>query len=404
MKKAIIFTGLIRDEKKFISFLDTHIARTQYKDIPFYFSSWLGELEKYPEVAARLKKLNAIYVEQNQPDLVLPGHALHQMVTWDLPFGLLENDVFVYKSRPDFADYSSFERFFQYTPVETSASSVCNTLPRYKFIISSLFLAQPFYINDITFAGMAGDLRRLTKLSLLDMVKYLRLGPEQLIWAPQFIETRSVLDIYFKGNIGLIFNDEKKSLKNIERLKGYPAYIFSLAFYFIVIRDAFDFFETENSSYFAEMLKGYSAEDFLWEALDLPFLVHHPSCSNNRTNIQNYVSAIIDGSCRPSKFQEDLKCAITNIQNRAPLPFDFLNNEAEEYDLFCTKELDIHGSKVVRKRAARIFITGAGAGWQQANLGTSVTQKLEVEINQLRRTINQLEAQVNFATNAAMPK
>jgi hypothetical protein len=402
MKRTIVFTGLVRNEARFISFLEQYHAHPGHADIPLYYSTWFGELDRYPVLRQRLQELNAIVIEQKQPDLVLKGHALHQLTTLDLPFSLIPDDVFVFKSRPDFANYNAFLRYMQYTPVATAASEGFDCLPQYRFLIHGLFGAQPFYINDITFAGMAADLRRLTALSMMDMVRYFRIAPEQLIWAPQFIQRNSVLDIYFRGNIGLIFNNESQTQRNILALQECPAYLHALAFYFLVIQQAFDFFEDEPHITPTE-LACHTVEELLWQPLLrqpplLPFITHNASCSTNHFNVMQYIDGIVNGACAPSSFGTNLHLAIETIRKQHNhFPATYFNSDMEKYARFCATELEVHGSKILHRQGDTYRIDGASADWQQANLGTPITEKLEAEVNYLRRTLNDMEHQLDLA-------
>jgi hypothetical protein len=396
MKKAMLISGLIRDEDKFTKFLDVLIDKSI--QIPIYYSTWVGELDKYPAIEKKLLSLDAIIIEQKQPDLILKGHVLHQMVTWDVPLNILADDVFIYKTRPDFADFDSFQTFLQYRPRPVEKSIPGVSLPRYKFLISGLFAAQPFYINDITFAGYAKDLRRLTRLSFMDLIRYFRFAPEQMIWGPQFIEPASILYTYFKSNVGLIFNDSESIGKNISALKKCKTYHYALATYFNVINAAFDFFKEEKFARDLNLIANHTAEEWLWSPVSAPYLSHNIACSTNHINVAAYYTGILDGVCKPSEFGESIMQASNHLldPNRS-LGHDAFSDDIGKYTRAVEEEMGIYGSRVMRNNGRRKLNIGANPEWTQANLGTPLTQSLEEEINHLRRILNETEKKLSLA-------
>ena len=79
MRRAIVCTGLIRNPEKFNAFLDriASLGASARADLTVFFSTWVDELNAYPEIRKRLKALNCVIIEQEAPDLALTGHALH---------------------------------------------------------------------------------------------------------------------------------------------------------------------------------------------------------------------------------------------------------------------------------------------------------------------------------------
>lgn len=389
MKRAVLFTGLIRDEDNFLRFLEAYAAGTHAASVPLYLSTWDGELAKYPRAAAMLRTLGAVVFEQPAPDLVIPGHMVHQLVSWDLPLARLEPDVFLYKSRPDFAYYRSFEQFMAYVPRPAEGGEG----QAWRYLVAGLFLSQPFYIGDITFAGAVADLRRLTRLAFVDLVRYFRMAPEQLAWTPQFVHGGSVLDAYLRVNLGLMFNEPAKSHANTSWLKMSQTYAAALAFYFDAVARRFDFFDGDCDwdPEAGARLRTLTADDLLWHNLEMPHLAHHANCGANRVNAGVYVRALLDGNYAPSAFGALLREFAVD-PGRAP-PAEVVARETARYADFGRAALQINGAKAIAPTLDGYAVRSA-ADWRQVGLGTSATAHLEAENNNLRRTLGGMEAEL----------
>ncbi len=75
-----VICGLVRDESAFVKKLDTLTAWRRTGAIDgIVFSTWMGELDRYPAVAAAYAAGAFTLVETEQPQLKAPGHFIHQM-------------------------------------------------------------------------------------------------------------------------------------------------------------------------------------------------------------------------------------------------------------------------------------------------------------------------------------
>src|SRR5262249_32749964 len=153
----------------------------------------------------RLAGLGARLVTQGQPNLVLPGHILHQLASLDAGLAQLDDDTMVLKTRPDSCDPDDIRRLIELEPVAMATNRHIAMPFGHAVHILSVFGAHPFYINDMTFAGRAADLRALLRLPFLFQTRYVRMGPEQLYWGGAAAGELPVFDAYFRVNLGLIF-------------------------------------------------------------------------------------------------------------------------------------------------------------------------------------------------------
>lgn len=391
-QRVVVFTGLVRNEAKFLEFLNAYDKDAPEGRPPLYFSTWKGELEKYPVVKDSLNRLGATILEQRQPDLVLPGHVLHQLVALDLPLSVIDSDTFVYKSRPDFADFAAYRSFRESVPEPVLDGRFGNIAPRNKFQIVGFFAAHPLYINDITYCGVARDLYKITSLPFTAMTRYNRIAPEQLIWGGALLNRIRVLDRYFRSNVGLIFDDEPKTLAHIDILKKSTCYAHALATYFTILNALFsDLHSTHRSP--SEDVVDCTLEEFLWRPVNDPRVVMHPTAFTNSVKEIGLISRILAGKFRNSSFG-DLFLKALSDQNSLEYPEDYMTDEIERSALAyedAVKELNIGGGKGIRYKAGKFQLEGAPPKWIQEQTGTPLTQALETEVNYLRRVNNELQ-------------
>lgn len=397
MQRVVLFTGLIRNEEKFLKFLNAY-EKEELLDRPqLFFSSWVGELEKYPLVQDSLTRLGAVILEQQQPDLILPGHTLHQLMALDFPLGIIDPGSFVYKSRPDFADFATYKAFRMKEPEPVSDGRFRCIAPRYKFQILGFFAAHPFYINDITYCGVARDLFQLINLPFTAITRYNRIAPEQLIWGGSVLHQIRVMDRYFRSNIGLIFDDEQKTNFNNNILKTSACYAYAMASYFIVLNSHFSSLESMPPDR-SEDAMGCTLEEFLWRPQKDPRIVLHPTAFNNSVKDVALIPKFLEGKFKSSAFGDLFLEALLTL-NSLELPEDYMNAEIERSGLDyedAVKSLHIDCGKGIRKAAGKFLLEGVPRPkWNQAQTGTPLTQALEREVNQLRRANNELQEKLS---------
>lgn len=394
--RIVVFTGLIRNEAKFLDFLNAYEKDEPEGRPMLYFSTWSGELEKYPEVKNTLKRLGAVILEQPQPNLLLPGHTLHQLVALDFPLSIIDPNSYVYKCRPDFADFATFKTFREKVPELVSDRRFRSIAPRYKFQILGFIPAHPFYINDIIYCGVARDLFQITNLPFAAMTRYHRMAPEQLIWGGALLNRVRVLDRYFRSNVGLIFDDEQKSMAHIDILSKSACYAYALASYFIIINAHFSNL-VQIPSDESEAVIGCTLEDFLWRPINDPLVHSHPTAFTNTVKSVGFISKILSGKFKSSSFGELFLEALSML-NSLNFPEDYITAELERSALAyedAVRGLNIVGNKAIRHKDGKFLLEGALAPkWIQEQTGSPLTQALEMEVNYLRRVNNDLQAKL----------
>jgi hypothetical protein len=396
--RALVFTGLVRDEPRFIDFLDRLNSHLEIERHPIYFSTWLGELEKYPRAASKLNDLGAMIIEQRQPDLRLPGHILHQLVALDAALNFIDPDAFVFKTRPDFADFSAYQSFLKADVSRATSGPFGHVSAGCKIHVMGCFLAQPFYINDITYCALARDLIRVVALPFTALTRYHRMAPEQLIWGGRTIGSIRVLDTYFRVNTGLIFDDVEKVAAHIRMLQEFDSYAFALAAYFFNLHANYRSVHPPTATEF-DFVYDVTLEDLLWGRVDSPIVAFHTTAYTNSFRKIELVEKILNGEFRGSRFGDKVLEAIKKLKS-IERPEEYLTPELQSSaENYCeaVKTIEVRGGKLAIREKNRIRIEGADPIWAQQQTGTPLTERLENEVNYLRRSNNDLQERLRKA-------
>jgi hypothetical protein len=392
LKRAILFTGLVRDEPRFLRFIADYAALPVEARCPFYFSTWIGEVQKYPAVKQALTECGAVILEQPEPDVVLPGHALHQMVSLDLGLSVIGPDVFVYKSRPDFASFDSFRKYLGQVARPVRQGGLSFPGQRHRFHVLAFFASQPMYINDIVFAGDSSDLRHLSAWSLASSFRYLRVAPEQIIWGGAFIPLVPSLDAFFRANIGLIFGNRELFEASRDVLVASPLYARALASYFELLSCSFDRLDPDYPALDVSV-SGLTLDQMLWEPLpDNRCLGHHVQAHVNTVHAVDVADVLMAGGFVESPLGNRVIAELRQLRSGAAEGASYLD-EALELGR-ASVQSGIHGFKLPTPYEGAQRLHGARAEWRPLGERTDRVVELETQINHMRRTIESLMAQV----------
>jgi hypothetical protein len=396
MKKAILICGLVRDPFRFSLFLEAYEKMSDAKKIPVYYSTWAKEVDKYPKVKELLKRNNVILLEQDEINLILPGHALHQIVTLDFGLSLIDESAFVLKTRPDFLSIEDYLQFLEINPEKPEKCDWTYPNQKTKYYIKCFCPSQPLYINDITFAGNCQDLKKLLLCSLLAICKYNRLAPEQIIWGGSLLSEVPVFDWFFKSNIGLIFSNNQLNIQHREILVESEIYAAVLAYYFLLLQNAFSpTAKYEMTS--EECLHDLTLEEIFWspQANRFMFQYNHSALVNSFT-ITNLADFILHDLLRPSEFctkvKKYLKCFSTNPQQKIHQYFDIKKVMKEFGEK--NEKIGLAGSKAPFQTTDSFKIRGSIPEWKIKEQSSRGIDEFESEINMLRRTIDKLNLKI----------
>lgn len=363
MRRAVVIAGLVRDEAGFGAYLDG-IARLARPDLRIVLSTWDGEMARYPAIAARLSRMGAEVIEQPQPNLKLPGHMLHQVVALERGLAVLDDDVLTLKTRPDICSVTDVVEFLDLAPQKATAGPF-----GHRVHVVGMFGAHPLYINDILYAGLAADLRRLCALSFLPGVKYPRLAPEQWLWATVFASGHPVIEAYLSVNPGLLFGDPSGNAALRASLVAAPLFARAVAAMASLAADSLAFLHPDpQREAIRDACASHTLEALLWDRLEIHGIDHHPTAQLNTWVSQGVLDAVQNGLYAPSLLGDAVWAA-------------FLKQPAA-------------GLLSVETAALRadLRLPGSPMPWAIAETGASYAASLEAEVNTLRREIDLLLA------------
>jgi hypothetical protein len=401
VRRAILFTGLIRAPDKFENFLTFFEKYHLDSGIQLVFSTWVNELNAYPAIAEQLNRIGALIVKQPQPNLVLAGHILHQLVCLDAGLSQLDDDVFVLKLRPDFGQPMDVDNFLRHAPQPAPAGRVIPAPFKHFVYIRSVFGAQPFYINDITFAGMAADLRYLARLPFVYLTRYVRIGPEQLYWGGSIVDQVPVFDAFFRVNIGLIFHDTAQYTALRAALIASPLFARVMACTAIMMTEDFLYFggDPNRTAARAGAAKA-TLEALLWDpGVSIPDLDHHATAFTNRFQSMGFWDAVRAGEYAPSELGDRVRAAVAEYT--APNAIAIMQGqratlfaEAAALAQRIEETVRLGGLKHFRADGPHKVIMGQEPGWTMGQTGTELTKQMERENNELRRAVERLTSQL----------
>lgn len=394
MRRAVVITGLIRDAAWFGAYLEG-IIRLGRPDLRVILSTWTGELQRFPGIADLLARLDAEICEQPQPDLRLPGHMLHQVMALDFGLRHLDDDVFVLKTRPDICGVMDVHEFLDLEPQPAPPGRLASPFGHRVHVVG-MFGAQPLYINDILYAGMAGDLRMLCLVPFISGLKYPRLAPEQWLWATAFAPGNPVLDAYLSVNPGLVFDDPARQADLCAVLSEAPLFARAVAVSVILMCDCLAFLHPDpQRPDTAAACAGHTLEALFWQRLPVQEIDHHPRAIENTWLSAGLIDAVHDGVYAASPLGDRVRSALARYGGaggKAAMLADRSRLSAEACSLAASLQ-DRIGIFDVRNpvgASSHREVTKSGAPWETAMPADHPCDRAE-EINHLRRVIDQLQ-------------
>jgi hypothetical protein len=400
LRRAVLLNGLIRTPDRFCDFLDG-ISALGAPDLRVILSTWTGELDAYPGVRARLERLGAMVAEQAPPDLRLPGHILHQAISLDLGLSLLDDVDFVFKARPDICNIWDVREFLDVSPEALPKGRLASPFS-HRVLTVGQFAAHPLYINDIIFAGVAGDLRRLALLPLIAGVKYPRLAPEQWLWSTALLGTNPVLDAFLSVNPGLVFDDPGRNTRLRQVLAAAPLFARVVAVNAILVRDCLGFLHPEpHRDAIMAQASRHTLDALLWDRLDIPGLDPHALAGVNTFLTAGLMDVVHDGLHRSSDLGERVRAAMQRYggpggadwmaQDRA-----MLQREAASLAQSLEAQCGIGDAQAMEDRPGQRRVHRGASPWQQTAGMSDERARLEQEVNQLRRLVETLSQRITL--------
>jgi len=179
-------------------------------------STWIGELERYPEVRQAFADLGAIFVESREPSLILPGHVLHQSQAILLALEHCPAEAWIFKMRPDVVPLSPmFDTILDMRWVAKHEARRKPTVFERPVWAHSGLLLWPMYLNDIVFMASRNDARTLADIDVKDEVLFSEMAAEQFFHLRPFLQRHPLLRTFARVQRGLHDGDANLALARI---------------------------------------------------------------------------------------------------------------------------------------------------------------------------------------------
>lgn len=376
--KVILFTGLVRDEVKFLHLL-THAKNHSEGRFRILYSTWLGELNRYPQLRNWIIEHDIDVFEAPQPNLLLPGHMMHQTLAIMNGLALCKDTDLVLKTRPDLGTTAIINSFMSldYEKAKSGKES------EMQFFVDGFFPSQPMYIGDTSIAATAKSLFRACMIPIISLTIYSNPSPEQLFWHHMFVPKSSPIEYFLRVAPGFVFNHLDIMKRVQDRLIDSNLYVAALAAYFSILKKHFHLFSREHDEDLQSAAPSWTLEALLWSDLGAKGVRHHPGCFSNIIQSHALISALADGKFGSSKFGDTLKSALSDGFEASSLDLGSLSvalgreNENEQTFSRRMKYINKENDVFIRRGDQYACTTVAGASDRVA--------MLEDEIARLKR-------------------
>jgi hypothetical protein len=399
-----LIAGLVRNEAAFMQQLQGLVAlRSEGYISGIVYSTWIGELDKYPVIAQFISGHDIGVVELAQPTLKLPGHILHQMVTLHYGLQLIPDDAYVLRMRPDLQNLPGALRDFldkEYS-LELGELDGWPAVFRERVLIHSCNLITPFYINDMIFYGAKRDVQRLISFDVTAEVIFSEMAPEQFYFSPPFTSAIPIFRSFFSVNTAYVFDNRNWARHYIEKhlaseffLKVWLTYLLCLNKYF---RINFDQNSRRREALDYGLMKNVSLGELLSQQKTLPHVLFHPSTHLPILHSETCVAGILSGAFRSDAYAERVLQLLPEVRRWSfqggwrvnPLLVD---PEVRRFSQEVTEPLGTAKVRIDRindGKSKRFLILSTGERWEVLG-GGDVIQALEAELSRMRRASDEL--------------
>lgn len=383
-KRAVVFTGLIRNKDKF-SDLIAYKREMGERDIEWVFSTWEREYHANQTQILEAARAGFNVVVCDEPPILGYGHINHQKLSLKNALDALSGNPLVLKSRIDFFDRDLTTRALSLREMPAGPGAVFVN----RVYLHSFFLTLPYYINDIFFAGSKTDLEQFCGLDIVAQERMANVGPEQLFHSPPFYRRNSLLRDFMAMNFGLAMTNDRTG--DFQDFLANNRYFLSvLATYYA---DLFNNYAS-LSDWATDMsgLERMSCREFLFEPAP-GFEIH--GLSGNKMALSVDMLAALAARARNDDSLGYLAQAMIDIAAGQPI-----SNAPDDRDSFRIMASVIAGKTNARKLApVRTQIEGGGSvtaihrasSWTVQSGGPDTVSTLQTELSFLRRQIERLE-------------
>jgi len=384
---SIVICGLVRDEDRLrakIRLYHEWLKNGHILDI--VYSTWIGEVDRYPGLREYLSQLSVKIIEIEEPKLILKGgHQLHQMLA--MHYGLeAALGTYVLKTRVDLCDDSD-AMLGPFRLGTNPANDFLNVGIANKILIETARLELPFLCTDAQFFGKKADLMRLVSLSAEFELLYNNMAVEQCFFFNPFREL-GIFKTHFYWNLPHFSEINKQRFEQYQEIISSEILLNVMIAWWVILDQYFQI---------GWQQKTVAEDDFnsILEAFELDGEDKWISKGDGSGVIQNsaFVSKLIAiiGDSRI----EEVKSAIHSYNRISPVSipqylFDYYESYRERFSKIETPKACSEGVSIKK-------IKGAAQHFFVKDDNDKASTRYHEQITYLRREIDVLQHQLSGA-------
>jgi hypothetical protein len=206
----VVVTGLIRDESFLLERINFLKLQKELGHIDkIVFSTWIGELPKFPKIQNEIKNSDFVLVESIPPELTTTGHYIHQVLSLHNALKVCPDNSFVLRTRTDkcgvmdgfvedeVAQFLEKKKYL--APSRVGSDLFCDKIGIFGSHTHVSNVAPVlFFWNDRFYFGLKLDLLKLINYNYLSL-DYGKLIPEQVLFAGYFYRIYPGIELFYKA-------------------------------------------------------------------------------------------------------------------------------------------------------------------------------------------------------------
>jgi hypothetical protein len=389
MSVSVIICGLVRNQERLRKKLKNYFDwREQGRIDQIIYSTWIGEVDNYPELREYLLNNQVELIEVEEPRLVLKGgHQLHQMLAFFYGLSAIKNrNQFIMKTRVDLADNHE-AMLYDFEHGTEEVEDILNVGLKHKVLIEYSQMIYPFLCGDAQFFGHYDDLCKLVNLNADMELVYNRLAVEQTFFFHPFKEVK-LLQEHFYWNSPHISEMSIKREEQVNDILIRDNFVDIISSWWLILHQYFKVGWGEYKDLHIELKDMYSAfhynKDMKIIGGDLSDVVADHS----------FVTALYK---LISKEKEDYLVNLLNqksFNNIVEYPVDKYN----QYASFVKKYSDLPSPKLPQMKNGKVnfIIRGAAQHFFVKDVNDAASKRYHEQITALRRENDLLKKELNI--------
>ncbi|UXC89774.1 hypothetical protein EGM87_11955 [Sphingobium sp. RSMS] len=236
---SLLICGQLRDRAGFERDLERYLEwRRRGAVVEIVFSGWTSDLGAHRDLLQAMAAEGIDVVLSEEPLIKSFGYTLHQAKNLHYGLSRIHPDNWVLKSRTDkvaldFDIEDVTRRITAQRPVGKGSPLFS------RLLVTGVNLFQPFFVNDMMFAGRARDLRSIAHHDLWYVRNHCLLNTEQILFFSPFRQTSPCAEAFFSVNPGLQHGDPELSKEIYGFLLRNPLYRHALREYVDGLQSSF---------------------------------------------------------------------------------------------------------------------------------------------------------------------